>query len=136
MVRAGRYGGDSCLVMPHQTSILAQVAQAGNKTSERKQVYDMSANQRYVDYKLNPSICVTAGEPGTTGGTDTTDVTIEVDLPEICLSHIKKILPAGEVPIRNRRVHLEKLQEALILTRKISQNMFIKRLMESRRSQA
>ena len=79
---AGRYGGDSCLVMPHQTSILAQVAQAGNKTSERKQVYDMSANQRYVDYKLNPSICVTAGEPGTTGGTDTTDVTIEVDLPE------------------------------------------------------
>ena len=79
---AGRDGGDSCLVMSHMTEILAQTAQAGNKTSEHKQVYDMSANQRYVDYKLNPSIRVSGGEPGTTGGTDTTDVTIEVDLPE------------------------------------------------------
>ena len=63
MVRQAVTGVALCPVMPHQTSILAQVAQAGNKTSERKQVYDMSANQRYVDYKLNPSICVTAGEP-------------------------------------------------------------------------
>lgn len=79
---AGRDGGDSCLVMSHMTEIIAQTAQAGNQPSEHKQVYDMSANQRYVDYKLNPSIRVSGGEPGTTGGTDTTDVTIEVDLPE------------------------------------------------------
>ena len=79
---AGRDGGDSCLVMSHMTEIIAQTAQAGNQPSEHKQVYDMSANQRYVDYKLNPSIRVSGGEPGTTGGTDTTDVTVEVDLPE------------------------------------------------------
>lgn len=79
---AGRDGGDSCLVMSHMTEILAQTAQAGNTADEHKQVYDMAVNQRYVDYKLNPSIRVSGGEPGTTGGTDTTDVTIEVDLPE------------------------------------------------------
>ncbi|MEE1037074.1 MAG: hypothetical protein U0L15_08155, partial [Oscillospiraceae bacterium] len=79
---------DSCLVVPYKTQVIKTTAQIESSTKNAKQVYDMSQNQRTVDYQLNASIVRAVGKGDSTGADLTTTVYIEDTLP-VGLTYVK-----------------------------------------------
>ena len=76
---------DSCLVVPYKTTITKSTAQKDNDSEggiESKKVYGISANQRVVDFVLQPQIqgYLAVGEAA--GVTKTVTVTVRDILPE------------------------------------------------------
>ena len=77
---AGRWYGDSCLVVGYATEITKSTAQQ-QSSSLPKEAYDMDVGQRIADYVLYPSAVRSAGE-SSTGGELTTTVYVEDTLPK------------------------------------------------------
>ena len=77
---AGRWYGDSCLVVGYATEITKSTAQQ-QSSSLPKEAYDMDVGQRIADYVLHPSAVRAQGESSTGGGLTTT-VYVEDTLPK------------------------------------------------------
>lgn len=78
---AGRWYGDSCLVVGYATEITKSTAQQSSGQTWPKNAYDMDVGQRIADYVLHPSAVRSAGESSTGGGLVTT-VYVEDTLPK------------------------------------------------------
>lgn len=72
---------DTCLVVPYESRISKAVAQI-NDDGTSKSTYDLSVNQRVVDYMLEPSITKTINALDSTGERFTTTATITDTLPK------------------------------------------------------